>query len=125
MAYTALDATKPAASQTGTQAIDSSRYNIMALRDALIANGVVQGFNYSWSGGTADQPTYMIWSRSTERVRLTLTWSSSKVTKIAYEYSSNSGSSYDPMADASGYYVETYTYDGSGYLTSTSWGATP
>lgn len=131
MSYTALDVSKPdATSQNGTAFAASTRDNIRTLRDALVAFGAVQGFNYSYTTGTADQPTTTLYKRGTEWIKSVLTWGTAggeagNVTKRALYYSSNSGVAYDPMADASGNYVLTLTYDGSGNCTATSWGSTP
>jgi hypothetical protein len=131
MAYTAYDGAKPdAATQNGTQFASSTRSNFQALRDYLAAFGALPGFNYSVSGGTAAQPAELYYKRSTEWIKIVLTWGSSggsdgNVTKAAFYYSSNSGSAYDGMADASGNYVQTLAYDASGNLTTTTWGSTP
>ena len=126
MAYTAYDNTKPdATSQAGAAFGASTKANLLALRDAIIATGLVQGFNYSASGGTAEEPAAVYFKCGTEWVKVVLTWSSGKVTTAAFYYSSNSGGAYDAMADASGNYVITMTYDGSDNCTATTWGSTP
>lgn len=130
MAYTALDVTKPTVAQTRQAAVDAARANQAALRDAAITGGLVQGFNYSVLGGTAEQPAQVFLKRGAEWIRLDLTWgvsggSAGNVTKAAYYYSANSGGAYDPMADVSGNYVSTLAYDASGNLITTTWGATP
>jgi hypothetical protein len=131
MAYTAYDGAKPdAATQNGTQFAASTRANLQAMRDYLATLGALPGFNYSVSGGSAEQPAELYYKRSTEWIKTVLTWGttggeSGNVTKAAFYYSSNSGSAYDGMADASGNYVQTLTYDVNGNLTSTTWGATP
>lgn len=126
MAYTALDVSKPdAATQNGTQVCQSIRDNLRGMRDMLAAMGMVQGFNYSVSGGTASEPAQQFYKRGTEWIKVVLTWASGNVTKAAYYYSSNSGGAYDPMADASGSYVLNITYDGSLNVTSSTWNATP
>lgn len=124
MAYTAFDSSKPDAStQAGTPFGNSARSNLVALRDAIVSGGMVQGFNYSYSGGSADQPTDVLFTRGTERIKLTHTWGTNgTVSKVACYYSSNTGTSYDPMADAAGLFVISFTYDGSLNLTSTTWG---
>ena len=122
MAYTAFDKSKPdATTQAGTAFGASTKSNLLALRDSAVAS-TMQGWNYSYTG-TADQPTTVVWSNGTERVQESYTWGTDgTVTKVAYRYSSNSGTAYDAMADASGYFVHTFTYDGSGNLTASSWG---
>lgn len=82
--------------------------------------GAAPGWNYSWSGGTAEKPTYMLWSKGTERVRITCTWGTiggeADNLKVAvFMYSSNSGTSYSTMG------TETLTYDANSNLTSTTW----
>lgn len=134
MNYTAFQSSQPttAGSPTPTrqETIDAIRNNLMALRDALVACGSVQGFDYSQSGGTAEEPGAMLFTRGSEIVKITLTWGTTggedgNVTKAVYEYSSNGGSSYDPMVDAAGEYVLSITYDSNGNCTATAWGATP
>lgn len=131
MTYASLDVAKPdASSQNGTQFAMSTRDNLRALRDALVATGIVQGFDYSTSGGTAEQPATLYYKRSTEWMKVVLTWGTSggesgNVTKAAYYYSSDSGSTYSNMADAAGKYVVTLTYDSNGNCTATTWGSTP
>lgn len=131
MAYTALDPTLPDwVPQTGIQVTQSTRDNVRALRDALVAAGAIQGFNYSVTGGTASQPATLLFKRGVEWIKVNLTWGTTggedgNVTKAAYYYSSDSGSNYFGMADAAGYYVQTIAYDSSANVTTTTWGATP
>lgn len=106
MAYTPFVTTTPAISQTRQQIVDSSRNNLLALRDAIII-GRVGGATLSVSGGTAEEPNIRLWSSGTDRWRATYTYSGGYVTQIVWEYSSNSGSSYDTIC------TETVTYDGS------------
>lgn len=121
MAYTPFDPTKPdAATQNGTQFAASARTNMAALRDACILGGGFPGFNLAVSGGTADQPALLTYSSGTERVKAALTWGTTggeagNVTVAVYSYSSNSGGSYDTIK------TKTVTYDGSGYVTATTW----
>lgn len=133
MAYTALDQSKPTTAQTRQAAVDAIRTNQNALRDAVVALGGVPGFDYiagTAGGGTAEQPSEMMFSRGTERVYIVLTWgttggSAGNVTKVAFYYSSDSGALYDPMADLAGKYVLTLTYDANSNLVSTAWGSVP
>lgn len=117
MAYTAFDPALPdGASQNGTQFGQSSRNNLKALRDADFFGGD-SGWTYSQSGGTASEPTTMLWSKGTERIRITATWGTTggnngNVTTAVLEYSSNSGGVYDTIES------RTMTYDGSGNFTS-------
>lgn len=121
MTYTAFDAAKPdASSQNGTQFAQSTRDNLKAVRDAVIAGGGFYGWALTISGGTADQPTTFVWSLSTERVKAVLTWGTSggeagNPTQVVYSYSSDSGSTYATIK------TKTNTYDSSGNLTATSW----
>ncbi len=81
------------------------------------------GWAYSYTGTDAGLPATVVWSFGAERVQETYTWGTdSSLTKVAYRYSANSGTSYDAMADTSGNFVHTFTYDGSGNLTSSAWG---
>ncbi len=121
MAYTLFDPTKPdAATQNGTSFAASARTNGAALRDACILGGGFPGFNLAASGGTAAQPTQLLYSKGTERVRATLTWGTvggeaGNVTVAAYVYSANSGGLYETVG------TKTITYDASANVTATSW----
>jgi hypothetical protein len=116
MPYTAFDATKPdATADNGTNFATNTRNNLKAIRDAAIMGGGFYGWNMAASGGTAAEPATLTYSKSTERVRASLTWSSGKVTVAVYAYSSTSGSSYDTIG------TNTITYDGSDNVTATTW----
>lgn len=117
MAYTAFDSTKPdATAQTLTQMGTSERGNFMALRDADFIGGE-SGWTYSQSGGTASEPTTQLWSKGTERIRLSATWGTTggengNLTAATLEYSSNSGGLYETIE------ARTLSYDSSGNFTS-------
>lgn len=140
MSYTAFDVTKPVTTPDTRQAsIDSIRTNLAALRDDLVGSGMVQGFNYAVTGGTASQPGTLWYKRSAEVVKIVLTWGTSggedgNVTKAAFYYASNeshasfpasTNGTYSSMVDGSGNYVCTVAYDSSGNVTTTTWGSTP
>jgi hypothetical protein len=110
MPYNPFVATNPAISQTRQNIVDTSRVNLVALRDGVII-GRINGWTLSVSGGTAEEPSIRLWSNGTERLRGTYTYSAGFVTQVVWEYSSNSGSSYDAIA------TETCTYDGSNNAT--------
>ena len=122
MTYTAFDKSKPdATSQAGTAFGQSAKANDNALRDAIVAS-TMPGWAYSYTG-TASQPTTAVWSMGTEKVQETYTWGTDgSLTKVAYRYSADTGTNYEPLVDPSGNFVCTFSYDGSGNLTSTSWG---
>lgn len=123
MAYTPFDAGKPDPStQAGTAFGTSARANLTALRDCIAALGAVQGWDMAPSGGTAEEPATVLYSKGSERIRLTLTWSGGNVTKVRYEYSSNGGSSYDDMADDAGESYQNIAYDGAGNVSAITWG---
>lgn len=121
MSYTAFDATKPdAATQNGTQFAQSTRDNLAAVRDACVLGGGFPGWALAVSGGTAEQPATLTYSKGTERVRAVLTWgttggASGNVTQAVYAYSADSGTNYDTIG------TKTITYDASGNVTATAW----
>lgn len=130
MAYTPYNQAQPTTAQTRQAGVDAMRTNMVALRDILAAGGLVPGFDYSASGGSAEQPAQIFFKRGAEWIRIDLAWGSSggadgNVTKAAYYYSANSGGLYDPMADAAGEYVAHLSYDANGNLTTLTWDATP
>ena len=128
MAYTAFNVAKPVVSDTRQVAVDYMRTNMVAMRDALVGTGIVQGFSYNTTGGTAAQPATLWYKRGTEAVKIVLTWgntggSDGNVTKMAFYYAANeshasfptsTNGTYDAMADASGNYVAHVTYDSNG-----------
>ena len=120
MAYTAFDATKPdATTQNGTQLAQSTRDNMKALRDMVVA-GTLSGWPASVTGGTPEEPTTVTHSKSTERIRETITWGTTggatgNPQTILYEYSANSGGTYDAIGTI------TYTFDASGNVTAWAW----
>lgn len=141
MAYTAYVSTLPdPATQAGTAFGQRTRDNIRAMRDVIAATGMLQGFDYRYTAGTAEQPTTMYYVRnaSDESIKVVVTWGTAggeagNVTKMAFYYASNetglpagaANGTYDAMADAGGYYVCTLSYDSSGNCTQTAWSATP
>lgn len=115
MPYTPFDPTKPdGASQAGTAFGQSTRDNLKAVRDA-VALGSFPGFNFSKSGGTAEEPAIILLTKGTEIIKATLTWTAGNVTTAAYAYSSNSGTTYDAIS------TKTLVYDAASNLVSTSW----
>lgn len=119
MAYNAFTDGKPVGTDTGLEAIDYMRENLMALRDAVVA-GAMAGWDYAPSGGTADEPATVTYSKSTERIRGSITWGSSggadgNPTEIVWEYSSDSGSTWDAIG------TESITYDASANVTAVTW----
>jgi len=119
MAYTAFDGAKPTWTGTGTQFATDVRTNLAALRD-MVATGFAPGWNYSVSGGTAEQPAILYLKRGTEWLRQTLTWGATggadgNVTVVAVAYSANSGGAWDTVGTC------TIAYDTAGNVTSTTW----
>ena len=119
MAYVQFDQTKPDGTANGSVTLQHIRENLAAMRD-IVTLGAAPGWNYSWSGGTADKPTVMLWSRGTERLRSTNTWGTTggaadNITQAVFAYSSNSGGAYDTIG------TQSISYDASGNVTSTTW----
>jgi hypothetical protein len=115
MAYTAFDSSKPNFSDSRTSQVNYIRTNLTALRDAVIM-AAMKGFNYSWSGGTADKPTYQYYKNGNTWLRATITWGADdNPTSILYEKSTNGGLSYAAIGTV------TYSYDADGNLDSSTW----
>jgi len=119
MAYNSFTDGKPVGTDTGLDAIDTIRENLMALRDAVVG-GMMAGWDYAPAGGTADQPATVTYSKGTERIRGSLTWGTSggsdgNVTQIVWEYSSDSGSTFDDIGTLA------ITYDTSANVTAMTW----
>ena len=119
MVYTKFTPDTPIISDTGAEVIDDTRFNLMALRDAIVAGALVD-WAMAASGGTAEEPTQILYSKGTERIRLTITWGTTggedgNPTQVVYAYDEASGASYDTIGTWTG------TYDGSGNLTAEAW----
>jgi hypothetical protein len=116
MAYVPLNPLTPEPAQDGTEVLQSIRDNMKALRDADFIGGD-SGWTYSQTGGTANEPTTQLWSKGTERIRITATFGTAggengNLTAATLAYSSNSGGAYDTIE------ARTLTYDGDGNFTS-------
>jgi len=119
MVYTSFTEGKPDIVDTGGDVIDTTRENLMALRDAIVM-GMLVSWDLSASGGTAKEPTTLLYSKGTERIRATVTWGTSGgsdggPTSILWEYSADSGSTYDVIGTLSA------TFDVDGNVTASSW----
>jgi len=121
MAYTHFDATKPTpVAKTITQMADDMRANLMALRDQIISAAGFENWPATPAGGTNEQPATITYSNGTERWRKSITWGSTggadgNPTQIVYEYSSNSGSSYDTVR------TKTISWNSDGTWAGTTW----
>lgn len=120
MAYVPFDQTRPdAATQNGTAFATSTRANLAALRDMLVG-GSPFGWNYSWSGGTADRPTTVLYTCGTERIRGQITYGTSggaldNPTQVVYAYSPDSGTTYHTIG------TMTVTYTTGGDVNAVTW----
>ena len=94
MVYVPFTPDTPIIADNGDIVINNTRENLMALRDAVVA-GALKDWDMSKTG-TAE-PTEILYSKGTERVRLTITWASGNPTVVLYEYSANSGGLYDTI----------------------------
>jgi hypothetical protein len=119
MAYTSFAEDKPVINENGDVVINYTRTNLMALRDAIVM-GALKSWNLSVSGGTVSEPAIIYWTRSTEKIRATITWGTSggsdgQPSVVVYAYSSNSGSSWDTIGTL------TFSYESGGSMTSSVW----
>ncbi|PUB82370.1 MAG: hypothetical protein DBP02_15060 [gamma proteobacterium symbiont of Ctena orbiculata] len=110
MAYEPFDPALPDPStENGTQAFDSTRKNLLAIRDGLIRNGGYPGWNSEAqnSDGTTpptdpDQMDQIVYSRGVERIKLVYTWGTTggeegNAVEITSYYSADSGGLYEPL----------------------------
>ena len=94
--------------------------NLAALRDATIS-GLFKGYTYSQSGGTAERPTDVRFTKGAHIVRHTITWTDTgggayQATTVAIDRSLDTGGTWDAIQTI------VLTYDGSGNLTATTVG---
>jgi len=122
MVYIKFTPDTPVITDTGAEVVDDTRYNLMALRDSIVAGALVD-WNMAASGGTAEEPTQLLYTKSPEGVRATITWGTTggedgnpKTIVYAYNANQNPGpGTWETIGTL------TYTYDGSGNVTSTAW----
>jgi hypothetical protein len=119
MVYVPFVSDTPDITDTGAVVINNTRENLMALRDAIVAGALVD-WDMAATGGTAEEPTQILYSKGTERVRLTVTWGTTggedgNPKTIVYAYDGDGGASYDTIGTWTG------TYDASGNLTAETW----
>ena len=118
MAYNPFDDSKPTPADNGTVAFDETRYNLHAMRDAVVL-GVMPGWNMTPSGGTNEQPAELEYSNGSEWLKAALTWGSSggadgNVTQAVYTHSTDD-IIYDTIATL------TINYNSDGTVQSTVW----
>lgn len=80
--------------------------------------GTVPHWNMSVSGGTAEEPTQILYTStidSNNQLKKTLTWSSGLVSTIQYETTTDGGSAWTTLGTV------TYTYDVDDNVTGASW----
>lgn len=114
MPYDQFDSANPVIGQSRFAAIESTRKNMLALRDMAIA-GMYPGFNFSKAGGTAAEPAQIFHKKGAEWFRATLTWVDGNVTIAVHEYSSDSGAFYSPVG------TESITYDAAANINTILW----
>lgn len=120
MAYNRFNRSKPVITDTRQVNWDNTRFNFDAIGDALVL-GVMDGFVYSQSGGTAEEPGVQLWTNGSIQVRATNTWGSTggnvgNRTSILWELSTDSGSTWSTIGAG----AETRTYDASGNMTAST-----
>ena len=127
MAYTVFNETKPDPTvETCIQVFDSTRENLMAVRDAIISTGFFPGWDAELQNSDGSlatdpaQPEQAVFSKGNERIKLRFIWGSvggeaGNVTQLIAEYSADSGAIYEPMG-STGYPSGTMTlsYDATG-----------
>lgn len=111
-------------------AIDGIKNAILGIRDIQVLNGLVPGWVMSITG--TNEPSRIMWKSTqtgTEWLAATsISYNADgTVSSLKYQYSndsvdgsSGSGNWYN-LGDSSGKYILSFTYDGSGNLTSTTW----
>lgn len=85
---------------TGTYTVSASQ---------TVASTTIPGAN------TATAPQTVTYTKSTERIKADITYSSGRPSSVVYRYSSDSGATYSTIG------TKSLTFDGSGYFTSSTW----
>lgn len=119
--YVGFDDDKPVDSDTGSTALTDIKNNLQGLRDGILYGGM-DFWDYSKTDGTgtAEMPQYYFLKKSTDWIRATNTWGTSggeehNIASQLWEYSSDSGSSYDSIGTLS------FTFTADGAPSATTW----
>ncbi|AUN95868.1 hypothetical protein [Pseudazoarcus pumilus] len=118
--YTHFDPARPdPVTENITQFAEGIRENLAAIRD-MVVGGMALGWSYAPAGGSAEQPETLTWAKGTERIRASLTWGvtggeAGNVTAALFEYSADSGDTWDAIG------THSITYDSAGNVTGASW----
>jgi len=121
--YDPIDHNHPVISNPKINTETWARNNIVNLRDFLILTGYMPGWSCSASGTDSTQPTSYIFTKGVEALKYTITWGANNLpSKVWYYYSTDNKTTWQPLTDAKGNYVATYTWDTSEYCTAKTWG---
>lgn len=120
MTYVHFDDDDPVGTSNGPSVVATIEANLQAIRDAIIMFGGMPRWNMSVTVGTgsASYPQYRYqthYSVSAKKVRAEYTYSSNKITSVAYDYTE------DNFTTTLRVGTRTITYDGSNNVTATSW----
>lgn len=120
MAYVHFDDDDPVGTSTGTAVVATIEANFQAIRNMIASIGAMPRWNMSATNGTgsAAYPQYRYQTNTTDsnkKIRAEYTYSSNKVTAIAYDYTEDNWSTTNRIG------TRTITYDGSNNVTATSW----
>jgi hypothetical protein len=118
------------AATTGTQFAQQVRDNAAALQAYFVVLGLIPGFDFAVTAGPPEQITQGMYTMGAYRVRVDMTWGTvggalGNIKSAALYYSSDSGATFEPLADAAGKFVVSYSYDTAGNPTGYVWGNTP
>jgi len=119
MAYSPYVIGNPdATTGSGTTFAQQLQTNLNAIMHAVVM-GAFESWNMTVTAGTGtvDMPQFITYSNGVYRVRKTITWDTGVgvPTTVLYEFSSNSGSTWDTIKTC------TFTYDGNSNITAFTW----
>ena len=121
MAYKSFSDNTPTVGGNGLKVVSDIRENLMAMRDAVVM-GAMPGWDYSRTPGRVDAENAdeMFYKKGSNWIRATLTWGYSggaegNLVSAVWESSADAGENYETIG------TETFTYDVSGDLDTSSW----
>lgn len=126
MAYQYFTENKPVISDSGTVVIDTTRYNLEAVRDGLLL-GDMYGWTYTTNGSTLEQPPEVRYIKGTDVLRGLITWGTAgnekgNVKSVVWALSVNSGSSFTESIGTLNFtYSGAGTLESPGVLTQSTW----
>jgi YD repeat-containing protein len=113
MSFTAIDTAVPGGDTLAEAVAKVNAGFVDTLREIVL--GAVPGWNWSFEGADPLAPSAVVWTNGQHQVKIAFSYAGGRVASALYRASTDGGSTWTNKG------TETYSYDGNGYLTATTW----